>query len=80
MTRADAGPGGEVLVDGQRHQPEHAVGHGDVEMGAPARRGRPGQRGGDGERRVHAAGRRVGDRGSRQRRGTPSGPGALMAR
>ena len=68
VARADVGPGGQLLVDGQRRQPQHAVGDGHVEVGALARRRPAGQGGRDGQRRLHAAGGGVGDGGARQRR------------
>ena len=64
---------GQLLVDGQRHEPEHAVGHGDIEVGAVSRGGPSGQGGGDGQRGLHAPGGGVGDGGSRDRR-RPFGP------
>ena len=66
--RARVAARGQLLVDGQRHEPQHAVGHRHVEVGALARRGPPGQRGGDGQRGLHAAGGGVGDGGAGQRR------------
>ncbi len=74
VARSDVAAQGQLLVDGERHEPQHAVGDGDVEVGAlPG--GRPaGQRGGDGQRGVHAAGSGVGDGGTRKWR-CAVGPG-----
>ena len=51
MPGLDVAPEGELFVDGQRHEPEHALGHGHVEIrpltgrGAPRQGGRNGQGG-----------------------------------
>ena len=63
VTVPDAGPGGQVLVDGQRHEPQHAVGHGHVEVGAGPVPSATDEGGHDGHGRVHAPGGGVGDGG-----------------
>ena len=64
----DVAPEGELLVDGQRHEPEHALGHGHVEVGPGTGGGPAGQSGGDGQGGLEATGGGVGDGGPGQRR------------
>ncbi len=75
VSGARLGPGGQVLVDGQGHEPQGPVGHGHVEEGALTGELTGEQRGRDGQCRVHAAGGRVGDGGAGDRR-APVGTGA----
>ena len=77
VSRAGLGPGGQVLVDGQRHEPQDPVGHRHVEVGALAA-ARPGRR----ARRTMASAAcippagRVGDGGPGHRRAAVgTGPG-----
>ena len=68
--KAVAGTGfnafGQVLVDGERHERQHAVGDRDVEMGTLAGGGPGGERGADGGHGLEPAAGRVGDRGAGQ--------------
>ena len=81
-TREDVVPGpdvaaqGELLVDRQRHEPEHALGDRDVEVGPLTGRGPAGQRGGDGQSGLEPTGRGVGDGGAGQRWRAPFARGA----
>ena len=52
MTWADIATEGELLVYGERHEPQHAFGHRHVEVGPPARCAAPGEGRRDGERRI----------------------------
>ena len=79
MAGQDVAAQRQLFVDGQRRQPQHALRHRNVEIRAASRRRPPRQRRGDGQRRVHAAGRGIGYRGARQRR-RAAAPGVLMAR
>ena len=78
----DGGSGGQVLVDGERGQPQHAVGDGHVEVGSGAVLSPADERGHDGHRRLHATARRVGNGRPGQGRaavGTRLGAGQVAA-
>ena len=64
VARLRSGAEGQVLVDRERHEGEHTLGHRDVEVGAGAGRGPTYQRGRDGQGGLHAAGGGVGDGGA----------------
>ena len=70
----DLSASSQLFVDGQRHQPQHAVGHRDVEIRAHPAVRPAGQRRRNGQRGLHAPGGGVGDGGAGQRWG-PVGAG-----